>query len=136
MVNRQNSKASDESVRCKNGISKATNKRKLGNEKEQIAKKYLESKGYQIIAENFYAKGGEIDLIGREEGYLVFIEVKYRSTSEAGHPLEAVDYQKQNKLRFTAQYYMYKNHISEDTPCRFDVVAILGEEIIVIKDAF
>ncbi len=112
------------------------NKRKLGNEKEQIAKKYLESKGYQISEKNFYAKGGEIDLIGREDGYLVFIEVKYRTSSSNGHPLEAVDYQKQNKIRYTAQYYMYKNHISEDTPCRFDVVAILGDEITVIKDAF
>lgn len=117
-------------------MSKVVNKRQIGSEKEQIAKKYLESNGYHIIAENFYAKGGEIDLIAREDGYLVFIEVKYRKDNMAGHPLEAVDYQKQNKLRYTAQYYMYKNRISESTPCRFDVVAILGDEIMLIKDAF
>ena len=117
-------------------MSKVVNKRQIGSEKEQIAKKYLESKGYHIIEQNFYAKGGEIDLIARENGYLVFIEVKYRKDSVAGHPLEAVDYQKQNKLRYTAQYYMYKNRISESTPCRFDVVAILGDEIMLIKDAF
>ena len=116
--------------------SNRPNKRKLGGEKEQMAKKYLESKGYQILEANFYAKGGEIDLIAHEDGYLVFIEVKYRTNSSAGHPLEAVDYQKQNKIRYTAQYYMYKNHISEDAPCRFDVVAILGDEITVIKDVF
>ena len=130
------SKRKDIIIRYKSVTPKITNKRKLGNEKEQIAKKYLESKEYQIIEENFYAKGGEIDLIGKNDGYLVFIEVKYRSIDMTGHPLEAVDYQKQNKLRFTAQYYMYKNHISEDTPCRFDVVAILGDEITVVKDAF
>ena len=136
MLNRQNSKVRDKAIRYQDGTSKMINKRKLGNEKEQIAKKYLESNGYQIIEENFYAKGGEIDLIGREDGYLVFIEVKYRFNKQSGHPLEAVDYQKQNKLRYTAQYYMYKNRISENTPCRFDVVAILGDEITVIKDAF
>lgn len=112
------------------------NRRKIGSQKEQQAKKYLKSKGYTIMEENFYAKGGEIDLIARENGYLVFVEVKYRSSSTSGHPLEAVDCQKQNKIRFTARYYMYKNHIQEDTPCRFDVVAILGDEITLIKDAF
>ena len=136
MLNNQNDKVSDKTVSYSNGISKVTNKRRLGSEKEQIAKKYLELEGYHIIAENFYAKGGEIDLIGREDGYLAFIEVKYRKDSAAGHPLEAVDYQKQNKIRYTAQYYMYKNRIPENTPCRFDVVSILGDEITVIKDAF
>ncbi len=129
MVGKQQSKAGDVGVT-------AANKRKLGNEKEQLAKQYLESKGYTILEENFYAKGGEIDLIAREDGYLVFVEVKYRSSSMSGHPLESVTPQKQNKIRYTAQYYMYKNGIPEDTTCRFDVVAILGDEITVIKDAF
>ncbi len=112
------------------------NNRKLGSLKEQQAKKYLEALGYEILEENFYTKGGEIDLIGREGEYLVFIEVKYRLNEKSGHPLEAVASQKQNRIIHTARYYMYKNHISEDTPCRFDVVAILGKEITLIKDAF
>lgn len=112
------------------------NNRKLGSLKEQEAKQYLESLGYEILEENFYAKGGEIDLIGRESEYLVFVEVKYRSTEKRGNPLEAVTFQKQNKIIRTAKYYMYKNRIPEYTPCRFDVVAILGEEITLIRDAF
>ena len=116
--------------------SEKINSRKIGSEKEQQAKQYLEQQGYQILEQNFYARGGEIDLIGKEDGYLVFIEVKYRTSSKAGHPLEVVTSSKQNKVIRTAQYYMYKNHISEETPCRFDVVAILENEITVIKDAF
>ena len=112
------------------------NNRKLGSLKEQEAKQYLESLGYEILETNFYAKGGEIDLIAREGEYLVFIEVKYRSTEKNGNPLEAVTLQKQNKILRTANYYMYKNQIPEYTPCRFDVVAILGKEIVLIKDAF
>ncbi len=112
------------------------NNRKIGNLKEQEAKQYLESLGYEILEENFYMKGGEIDLIGRDGEYLVFVEVKYRSTEKRGNPLEAVTFQKQNKIIRTAKYYMYKNRIPEYTPCRFDVVAILGEEIVLIKDAF
>lgn len=120
---------------AKSGYEVESN-RKLGSQKEQQAKQYLEQHGYQILEKNFYAKGGEIDLIGREDGYLVFIEVKYRANEALGHPLEAVTPVKQNKIRYTAHYYMHKNGISEDTPCRFDVVAILGDEITVIKDAF
>lgn len=112
------------------------NSRKTGSQREEQAKKYLESLGYSILEENFYARGGEIDLIGREDGYLVFIEVKYRSSIANGHPLEAVTLQKQNKIVGTARYYMHKNGIPEDTPCRFDVVGILGEEITLIKNAF
>ncbi len=112
------------------------NNRKLGSLKEQEAKQYLESLGYEILEENFYAKSGEIDLIGREGEYLVFVEVKYRSTEKRGNPLEAVTFQKQNKIIRTAKYYMYKNRIPEYTPCRFDVVAILGKEMVLIKDAF
>lgn len=112
------------------------NKRSLGKEKEKLAEHYLEAKGYRILERNFYARGGELDLIAKDAEYLVFIEVKYRSADSKGHPLEAVDFRKQNKIRFAAQYYMYKNQLPEDTPCRFDVVSILGEEITLVKDAF
>ena len=53
-----------------------------------------------------------------------------------GHPAEAVTYQKQQKIRKSARYYMYEHRISEDMPCRFDVVSILKEEIQLFKNAF
>ena len=109
-------------------------KKNLNEKGINIKTKYIV--GNKILERNFRCKIGEIDIIALHKGYLVFIEVKYRKDSAAGHPLEAVDYQKQNKIRYTAQYYMYKNRIPENTPCRFDVVSILGDEITLIKDAF
>lgn len=111
------------------------NKRKIGKQYEENAKNYLKKKGYHILEENFFSKRGELDLIAKESGYLVFIEVKYRSSLQNGYPEEAITKCKIRSLYETANYYKYINHISEDTPCRFDVVAILGEEIHLIQNA-
>ena len=77
-----------------------------------------------------------IDLIGRDGRYLVFFEVKYRKTARNGIPAEAVGYVKQQRIRYTAQFYLYSRHYQEDMPCRFDVVSILGDQISWIRDAF
>lgn len=112
------------------------NKRSIGFEKEEIAKKFLEQNGYEIIMQNFYHKGGEIDIVAQNEGYLVFIEVKYRTSSKQGTPEEAITWKKRQTIYHTAQYYMLRHGLSEETPCRFDVVVILGNQMKVIKDAF
>lgn len=82
------------------------------------------------------AVAGEIDIIARDRDYLVFIEVKYRRDEHEGDPAEAVDARKQARILRTARYYMTRYHISEDTPCRFDVVAVLGSNVRLIRDAF
>ena len=66
----------------------------------------------------------------------VFIEVKYRRDEHEGDPAEAVDARKKARILRTARYYMTRYHISEDTPCRFDVVAVLGSNVRLIRDAF
>lgn len=92
--------------------------------------------GFELLEQNFSCQSGEIDLILREGIELVFTEVKYRSTCFFGFPQEAVDKKKQHKIIQTAKYYLFQKKISQDTPCRFDVVAILGKEIILIRNAF
>ena len=72
----------------------------------------------------------------REGTYLVFIEVKYRRNLGSGSPLEAVNPAKQEKIRRTALYYLYCRGYDEDTPCRFDVVAVTGERFELIRNAF
>ena len=62
--------------------------------------------------------------------------VKYRRDEHEGDPAEAVDARKQARILRTARYYMTRYHISEDTPCRFDVVAVLGSNVRLIRDAF
>lgn len=112
------------------------NKRTLGNEKEAVAAQYLSEIGYRILTRNFYTRTGEIDLVAQEEGYLVFIEVKYRKNCGSGYPEEAVTPAKQRTIIQTARYYMLTNGYPETMPCRFDVVAITGKKIRLIKNAF
>ena len=112
------------------------NKRKTGSEYEGLAAKWLENHGYRIVERNYRCGQGEIDLIGRDGRYLVFFEVKYRKTARNGMPAEAVGYAKQQKIRYTAQFYLYSRRYRENMPCRFDVVSILGDQISWIRDAF
>lgn len=112
------------------------NRRAVGTAYERQAGNYLEEQGYRILEYNFRCRSGEIDIIARDGEYLVFVEVKYRRNVKSGDPLEAVDYKKQRIISRTASYYCLTHSYGETTPCRFDVVAILGEEISVIKNAF
>lgn len=112
------------------------NKRRTGIHYEEIAAAFLEQQKYEILERNYYTARGEIDLIARDGEYLVFIEVKYRRDSRKGYPEEAVDSRKQHHIMEASRYYLYHNRYPENTPCRFDVVSILGEEIRLIQDAF
>lgn len=112
------------------------NNRAVGTDYEKQAAQYLEGLGYRIIEKNFRCKMGEIDLVAKEGGYLVFIEVKYRTDAQMGQPQEAVDYRKQHKICRTASYYCMKNRISLQQPCRFDVAACCAGEWDIIQNAF
>ena len=111
------------------------NKRTIGSNYEKIAGQYLEQQGYLIVEYNFHSRYGEIDIIAKHEGYLVFIEVKYRENDKSGHPLEAVSVSKQRTISKCAFYYLQKHKVQEES-VRFDVVGILGNKIQVIQNAF
>ena len=74
------------------------NKREKGTEYEAVAAKYLEGCGYEIISLNYRCRVGEIDIIAKDEEYLVFVEVKYRKNERMGSPFDAVDFRKQQKI--------------------------------------
>lgn len=76
-----------------------TDKIKTGRKKEELAANFLTSKGYEIVARNYRYKHAEIDLIGRLNGFLVFVEVKTRSSSAFGQPEGFVISKKTAKLR-------------------------------------
>jgi len=111
-------------------------KRATGARYEEIAVCYLQEQGYMIVERNYRCPVGEIDIIGRNEGYLCFIEVKYRKSEKRGDPMEAVNWQKQRKICKISSYYMMQRKISDVEPCRFDVVGITPEVIKLVKDAF
>ena len=112
------------------------NKRSLGSEKENLAVSYLTEQNVKILAQNFYFRGGEIDLIAKDGEYICFIEVKYRRSNKFGTPEEAVTTSKQKKIIQGARVYLYQNRYPADTPCRFDVISVCGQEITWLKDAF
>ena len=103
---------------------------------EQLAATYLEDRGMKIVERNFRNRQGEIDIIGYHGEYLVFVEVKYRSNNSKGNALEAVDYRKQRQICKVADYYRYLHRLGMNTMVRYDVVAIQGEEVMWIPNAF
>lgn len=111
------------------------NKRKTGAAYEQAAGYYLEQQGYVVLQYNYRCRAGEIDLIAREGGCLVFCEVKYRKNGRKGSPLEAVDARKQYRIARCAQHYLMEKRLG-DIPCRFDVIGIEGSRITLVKNAF
>ena len=111
------------------------NKRQLGNDKEEIACKYLKDNGYTIIGRNFRYKHGEIDIIASKDNTLVFIEFKYRSSDKYGMPYEAVYYRKRQRIINTSRFYITINNIY-DMAIRFDVISILKDRISHYENAF
>ena len=108
----------------------------FGKKGEIIAANYLKKQGYKILENNYKNKNEFI--IAKDKNYLVFVEVKTRTSRMLGDPLEAIDEQKQFKIRQVATMYLMKTNQLE-TSIRFDAIAILGDnedEICHIKDAF
>ena len=99
------------------------NLRKIGAEGEDAAAQFLLGQGYSILERNFATKFGEIDLIAREKNILVFVEVKFRRTSEFGSPQEAVTRAKTLQIGRAALDYLVKKRLS-GVESRFDVVAV------------
>jgi putative endonuclease len=114
-------------------------RQEFGKEGENIAVGELERRGYEILARRYRTRYGEIDIVASDEGTIVFVEVKARTTAEFGMAAEAVTTHKQRRLAAMATDYLARNRLTE-RPCRFDVVAIdgLGEsmEITVYPCAF
>jgi len=100
------------------------NKRSFGKEGEDLAEKLLRSKGYEILDRNYQFGHGEIDIIAKDKGWLVFVEVKTRTNLEYGEPEYAITRSKIKQVRRMAELYLYDKKIIE-ADCRFDVVAIL-----------
>lgn len=102
-------------------------KKMLGNRGERRAAKMLKRKGYRILARQHTNRYGEIDLIARDGDSIVFVEVKTRSSRDAGHPVEAVTAQKQKKLTQVALAYLKRRRLLEHR-ARFDVVTVVWPE--------
>jgi putative endonuclease len=107
----------------------------VGAEKERLARAFLERRGLQLVTSNYRCRRGEIDLVMRDGGVLVFVEVRFRSTDLFGTPAETVGTRKQRRLAAAAAHYLQRHRTR--LPCRFDVLAIGNrDQIDWIRDAF
>ena len=100
------------------------NKTFIGKQGEELARKFLKKKGFNIIAHNFRCRFGEIDLILRKNRAFRFVEVKYRRCEEYGLPQESVVKRKQARIRKTAILWLRIRHLPMDSEIHFDVLAI------------
>jgi putative endonuclease len=96
----------------------------LGRKGEQRAARFLAKQGVQVLARGVANQFGEIDLIGLDGETIVFVEVRTRSSLDAGHPAESVTAEKQARLTRAALTFLKQNRLL-DRRSRFDVVAIL-----------
>lgn len=99
----------------------------LGPSSETHAVGLLLQNGYKVIERNFHSRFGEIDIVALKDGYLIFVEVKARTSLKYGMPEEAVTLSKLYKIRKTGEYYSL---LHPDLPkkLRIDVVALIYEE--------
>lgn len=102
--------------------------RQTGQAWEKIAESFLQKRGLIPREKNFFSRWGEIDLIMDDGEHLVFIEVKYRRNSHYGGAVEMLGKYKKQRLLLAARYYLACNPAFLQRPCRFDFVAIQGNQ--------
>ncbi len=102
-----------------------------GRRAEVIAERYLIAKGYKLVAKNWLASFGEIDLIMKDKGWLVFVEVKSKRGQGFGGPEGLITLAKKSRIRRLSESYMVENEIT-GKPVRIDVVTVdfAGQPII------
>jgi putative endonuclease len=113
----------------------------IGDEGEALALTHLRRSGLTLVERNYrvargpHARGGEVDLILREpDGTLVFAEVRARGSARHGGAAASVGSAKQRRIVFAARHYLMR--WASPPPCRFDVVAIDGEQVEWLRAAF
>ena len=94
---------------------------------EDIATRYLEQIGYEIIQRNFECKQGEIDIVAKDKDEIVFVEVKTRASVLYGQPKDAVDRTKKKHIYRSAEFYIYIRHL-ENCPVRIDVIEVYKKQ--------
>ncbi|HEY3402145.1 MAG TPA: YraN family protein [Ohtaekwangia sp.] len=106
------------------------NQNEIGQEGERLAAEFLVRKGFEIVLKNYRHRHAEIDLIVKRDDWLIFVEVKARSSMDYGQPEDFVGSQKISKIFEAAEEYIFatdwQGHV------RFDVVSVkLGNEPVI-----
>ena len=95
----------------------------LGNRGEELARRFLADKGFNILETNYRCRRGEVDIVARSGDELVFVEVRTRSGNAFGSPEESVTEGKARRLADTAQTFLQEREM-EEAAWRIDLVAV------------
>jgi putative endonuclease len=98
--------------------------RELGRWGEDLAKSFLEGKGYQVMFQNVFTEYGEIDLVAKRKNQIHFVEVKTRRTKDFGHPEESITQSKLSHMIDSAEAFL-QAHPEFEGSWQIDVIAIL-----------
>lgn len=114
--------------------------RQTGQEAEELAAAYLESKDWIVLDRNYFFEKAEVDIVATDRNYIVFVEVKMRSNTYFGHPEEYVTPAKEKNIKKAAEAWIYERKM-ETAVVRFDVISIVQKgnaapQITHFEDAF
>lgn len=112
-----------------------------GKQAEAWAERYLCEHGLRLLARNWRCREGELDLVMLDGDTVVFAEVRYRRHRQWGGALGSIDSRKQARVINAAERYLFQKPVWADHPCRFDIIAIEGNDpsapgLTWLKDAF
>ena len=104
-------------------------RRRLGAFGERLAREHLEARGFEVVEANFRTRQGELDLVARNERFLVFCEVKTRIRRDKPGPLgpfAAIGGRKRRRLRLMAREWLAARALGGPRPpeIRFDAIGI------------
>ena len=109
----------------------------IGNHAEQKAYDFLTKQGLKNLTRNYRCRMGEIDLIMKEGANLIFIEVRFRKSSDYGQSFETVTRSKQQRIIKASLHFLKKYPKFQRANCRFDVIGVdFKGKITWIKNAF
>jgi putative endonuclease len=105
-----------------------------GSQAEETAAAFLAARGLAIVARNYRTRFGEIDLVAREGGTLVFVEVRMRASEAFGGAASSITGPKRRRIESAARHYL--GQLRDEPPCRFDVVTLDGDGASWLRGAF
>ena len=110
-----------------------THRIRLGKWGEGVAGRFLQEKGYVLLATNYRCRWGEVDIVAQDGEELVFVEVRTRRGVEFGTPEESVTAAKARKLIATAQEFL-QEHDQVNAGWRIDLIAIRLDGVRGVQD--
>jgi putative endonuclease len=109
---------------------RTSSRRRLGPEAERRVRRHYRLRGYRILASNAWAGGYELDLVVRRGRILTICEVKARTGSDYGDPLEAVSPEKARRVRQAAETWLAQRPELAGLDVRLEAVGVSGRRIV------